>query len=257
MKLLISDPNKIAHFIAIFRNLKNIVSMVNISFSTNGLYIQGMDQNHICFLEIFIKFTWFDEFTTKDYVLGINTEILFSAINNWKDGYSISLEYEDGDTLKITYTGEKLLTKQYELHLIDLDIDNINVPATDYDLDLVLDSSVFKDVITELVQFDRNISVSCSLVKINMKASGDMGKVDIEIQDDDIIEYAAALDDDENITLNYGGDNILHGCNFNKLNKNVNVHISKDMPIKINYEIGQCKESYVRLYVAPKIDDST
>ena len=255
MELLISEPSKIAHFITIFRNLKNLVSMVNISFSEKGFYIQGMDQNHICFLEIFIKSSWFDKFTTKDNVLGINTEILFAAINNWKEGYSITLEYDDGDELIITYKGEKLLTKQYELQLIDLDIDNINVPDTEYDLDLVLDSSVFKDVITELVQFDRNIAVSCSLEKINMKASGDMGKVNIEIQENDIIEYAAALETSETITINYGGDSILHGCNFHKLNKNVNVHISKDMPIKINYEMEHCKESYVRLYVAPKMDD--
>ena len=255
-KIVITEPEKIAKLITIFRNLKNIVSMVNISITNTEFYIQGMDDSHISFLEILLKNDWFNTFEVEDTILGINTEILFMVINNWKEGYSIEITYENNDYLNITFEGEKMLSKHYEIPIIDLDIDKINVPPTEYDLDLVLDSVVFKDVITELVQFDQTILLSCSLDKILLKSKGDMGRVDIQIKEDDIIEYSAALEEKEEMSIYYSGNSILFGCNLYKINKNVSVHISREMPIKINYEMEDCKESYVRLYVAPKISEN-
>ena len=98
-KIVITEPEKIAKLITIFRNLKNIVSMVNISITNTEFYIQGMDDSHISFLEILLKNDWFNTFEVEDTILGINTEILFMVINNWKEGYSIEITYENNDTL--------------------------------------------------------------------------------------------------------------------------------------------------------------
>jgi len=64
-------------------------------------------------------------------------------------------------------------------------------------------------------------------------------------------------EDSKNILLInvYGVINLKEACDFYKLNTEVNVHITNDKPIKINYNIMGCENSYVRLFVAPKIKD--
>ena len=255
MKFQLATDSKVNDFITIFKNIKNLVPLVNLIINEDSLYIQGMDSSHICLLEILLKDTWFDLFEQENMVLGINSEMLYNVVEKWKPGYSITAYTADNDYLIIRFDADNMLTKVYSIQLLDIDSETLQVPDKEYDLDLILKSNVFKDVISEISTFDSTIKFICTLKKINLKADGDMGKVDIEIKDSDIIEYAAALEDDGNIDIDYGVGNIKEACNFYKLNENVNVHISNNMPIKIHYQIADCTDSFVRLFIAPKIMD--
>ena len=255
MKIGISTPAKVSNLITTFRNLYTFVSGVNIVIDDDKFYIQGMDNSHVCFIEISIKGSWFDEFEGDKNIIGINTETLFKVINNWKEGYNINLSFKNDDKLYITFKGDKLLTKRYQIPTMLFDEDTIKVPDTDYDLDLEMDSVVFKDIISEIADFDNTITFNSILKKINLLADGDMGKVDIEIQEKDILEYAVALEEEDELELDYNIKNILQASNLYKLNESVKIHISESMPIKINYELPGCEESFVRLFIAPKIKD--
>ena len=63
------------------------------------------------------------------------------------------------------------------------------------------------------------------------------------------------MEDGDELELDYNVKNILQASNLYKLNECVKIHISESMPIKINYELPGCQESFVRLFVAPKIKD--
>lgn len=255
MKFQLTTDSKINDFITIFKNIKNLVALVNLIIKDDSIYIQGMDSSHICLLEILLKDSWFDLFESDNVVLGINSEMLYNVVEKWKPGYNITVNSDDYDYLTICFEADDMLTKTYNIQLIDIDSETLNVPEEDYDLDLVIKSNVFKDIISEISTFDDTINFLCTLKKINLKADGDMGNVDIEIKDNDIIEYAAALEDGDVVDIDYGVINLKEACDFYKLNTEVNVHISNDKPIKINYNIMGCENSYVRLFVAPKIKD--
>ena len=253
MKIQLNTPDKVAVFVDIFRNLKNIVSSINIIFSPEKLYIQGMDDSHICLVELSIINTWFDEFESEDIVIGINSEILFKIINGWKEGYNITLCAVNADTLNISFEGSNMLTKNYSIPLMDLEYELINVPTSDYDVDLIMNSQELRDVINELSIFNDKLTVICTSDKVNFKASGDYGTADIEIKDDDILEYSVAIEDNCSISMSFGIKNLLHACNFHKINKELNLHINKNQPFKISYNIDS--ESFVRFFIAPNIED--
>jgi proliferating cell nuclear antigen len=262
MKIVISNKKKVDKLVTIFRHLKSIVIDVNLNFTDKGLYIQSMDSSHACLVEISIRNEWFDKFTIKkDEVLGINTEMLFKVIDCWNEGQEITIYTNNKKTnrLFIDFTGEKKPKKKFNLPLIDIESDILEIPEKDYDVDLSLKSNEFKELITELAIFNNTINFECKSDsdKINIKAEGQLGTMEVEITDEDINEMAIT----ENLTLSvsYAISYICTMCNFSRLNKDVYIHSSEDVPIKIHYSIDEQdsieSKNYIRFYLAPKLYD--
>jgi len=82
MKLVITEPTKVKAFAIIFRQLKNIVADVNMEFSDESVYIQGMGQSQVCLFELLIQKDWFTEYeVNKSFVMGLHCEFMFKMLN--------------------------------------------------------------------------------------------------------------------------------------------------------------------------------
>jgi proliferating cell nuclear antigen PCNA len=261
MKLAITDKKKINQLVTIFRHLKGIVVDVNLILSEEMFYIQSMDGSHACLVEIKLTRDWFDKYTLKeDEVLGINSEILFKVIDCWKEGQEITIYTKNNNNnLFIDFNGEKQVTKKFQLPLIDIDSDIMDIPEKDYDVDLLLKSNDFKELISELSIFNSTIIFKCSSddEKVIIDANGGMGAMQVEIKDDDILEFA--ISEDLDLSVTYALSYINTMCSFSKLNDCVYIHSSDDVPMKLHYSLDDKdsseSENYVKFYLAPKIDD--
>jgi hypothetical protein len=81
MRIVISDPQKVSTFSTIFRHLKNVAVDVNMDVYPDKLYIQGMDDAHVCLFELLLQKDWFEEYDVSiQEVLGIRCEIMFKMI---------------------------------------------------------------------------------------------------------------------------------------------------------------------------------
>ena len=261
MKLAITNKKKINQLVTIFRHLKGIVVDVNLILSEEMFYIQSMDSSHACLVEIKLTSDWFDKYTLKeDEVLGINSEILFKVIDCWKEGQEITIYTKNNNNnLFIDFNGEKQVTKKFQLPLIDIDSDIMDIPEKDYDVDLLLKSNDFKELISELSIFNSTIIFKCSSddEKVIIDANGGMGAMQVEIKDDDILEFA--ISEDLELSVTYALSYINTMCSFSKLNDSVYIHSSDDVPMKLHYSLDDKdsseSENYVKFYLAPKIDD--
>ena len=56
MEVIIRTPEKVKKLAHLFHHIKNIINDVNIHFTEDKMYIQGMDNSHACLIEI-IHFT--------------------------------------------------------------------------------------------------------------------------------------------------------------------------------------------------------
>lgn len=261
MKLVLTEKKKINKLVTIFRHLKGIVTDVNLIMSDEMFYIQSMDSTHACLVEIKILSGWFDKYKVdKDETLGINSEILFKVIDCWKEGQEISIYTKNNNNnLFIDFNGEKQVTKMFQLPLIYIDSDVMDIPEKEYDVDLVLKSNDLKELVNELQIFNNNVIFKCSSDKENViiEANGGMGAMQVEIKDEDILEFA--IQEDLDLSVTYALMYINTMCNFSKLNDSVYIHISEDIPLKMHYSLDEKdsteSENYVKFYLAPKIDD--
>jgi proliferating cell nuclear antigen len=258
MKIELSSKSKVGQLVNIFRNIKSIVNDVNVNISEEGLYIQSMDGSHVCLVEIKIGTDWFDSFDAGiPEVIGINCEMLFKVIDCWKDGQKITIYTKTCDKLFIDFEGENTITKKYSLPLMNIDAEVMDIPDAEYQVDIALRSFDFKEIIGEMVLFNHELHLMCTDEKIMLKAEGDVGEMIVEIKEDDILEYC--VEEDCDLSVNYGIRFINAMCAFYKLNTDVYIHSSIDKPLKIHYSLDDSNseesKNYVRFFIAPKIND--
>ena len=258
MQIVITDKTKVIQLVTIFRHLKSLTEMVNIILTEDKFYIQGLDASHACLIEISILAEWFDSYESESLTLGVSCEILFKVINCWKEKQAITMESTyGGDKLFINFAGEKTLTKDFALPLINIEPDVMTIPATEYQVDLALGSEIFKELINEQAIFSDTINFKSADDTVSMVANGDSGRMNITINDDDIEELA--IEEDFELDTSAGINYVSHVCNFAKLNPIIYIHCSEGSPIKFHYSLDEEdsveSKSYARFFVAPKIDD--
>jgi proliferating cell nuclear antigen PCNA len=255
MKVVLSDKEQIAKFIMCFRGVLGMNDIVSIQCLPDNFYLQAMDKAHSGIVEVKIMNDWFTEYECGDDMC-ININTLVKVMGCWSPGYKITIT-DSEERLNVDFTGEKMISKRFEIIKIDIKNDIFNIPEKEYDIDIVLSSDGFKNIIDELQLFNDTLLTTCDADGIYMKTTGDEGSCSIKIKDGDILEYAVALNDGDKFEQNLDITKIADSCNINKLNEEVHVHFSNEDPLKIYYSLDlpnyEGESSYIRFFIAPKM----
>ena len=258
MKITISEPHKVAHFTAIFHNLKQFTDNIVIYFDADRLYIQGLDGCHCCLFECKLTSKWFDIYdydAEKDQpFIGVNLGIFHKIIGTRHTDQTIELMVEsESDNLSINFVGsaEDNLDRFFEICLIDIQSDLMELPEPETLVDLTMKTSKFQELISQMLMFNNEVLFSFGEDNIKLNASGNDGSMRTEIKFDDVQEYAIAEGTD--LTQIYSLKYINMMCSFNKLNSELCMGFSESMPMHVKYNLDD--DSYVSFYLAPKIEN--
>lgn len=275
MILTIENKAKMEMFVALFQLLKNWSSYLNLHFEKTRLYIQSMDKSHICLSSINISSVWFSSYsieeTTNISLDSTNFAIMMSyALKHSK----MEIRFDEAvvpdvifinlSTSSISDLNEPSITKSkskkgkepqnkfdhfFELGLIDVEQDTLGIPDVDYDVEFCMKSDNLVELVNELMVFGSNLNIVCSEEILEFNASGDTGKLKVNIPIDDLSEYAIA--EGEELDISYSLNHIGKMCLSNKLGQYVSLSISAEYPMAIKYDLGD--DSSVAFYIAPKI----
>jgi proliferating cell nuclear antigen len=275
MNITINDSDKANVFCYIFQHIKQFTENINIMFEENRMYIQSMDNSRISMFELFLKKEWFDSYKLeKKITIGINSVTLFRILNTREKSQNIYITYDENkqdklhikfnslakelENLSISKTKQKkeeiLFEKEFEISLIDLDVETFEIPVIEYEAEISLNSTHFYTLIGQLKVFGDNLEIYCSenLVKLTSK-SIELGKMSVNIKIEDIDEFSIIEDTILNLSFTLNTLNFI--CNYHKLSDNVLIMISKNYPLKITYNLKN--NSSFEFHLAPRISDDT
>lgn len=271
MKIVIKDPVKVKQFTTVFKHLKHISEDINLIFNEDKLYSQGMHPSHASLFELNLNKEWFSEYDVdREILLGVNCEILFKVINCISDGQHIIISLsENGDKLIFDFQGKGSIHKKFEISLMTIDTELMEIPSdVEYSADVVMSSDQLNSLISQLSIFGEKMKIRCNEEKINISCSGDTGKMTLDIKEEDIMEYALEENEDgsfcktEEVTYSLSFINTF--CLFSKLNKKVSFHISSEYPFKMMYDLDNWMDdddeedsegstNWIKFFVAPKL----
>ena len=260
MRVIISDTKKCNKFTSLFQHLKQFTTNIQLNFRKEGLYIQCLDDSHCCLFETDIKVGWFQTYNleTPDVAckaIGINLNMFHKVLNARQESQSIELKLNKGndedDNILINFIDgvDKVFDKYFELSLVNIDEELMNVTANDTLVDLTIETKTFCDMISQFMIFDDALTITFNDDRIGLHTSGSDGKMRTEIKLDDVNEYVTT----ENITLvqSYSLRYINMMCHFNKLSSEIYMGFSDSMPMHMKYSLGD--DSYLNFHLAPKI----
>jgi proliferating cell nuclear antigen len=250
----IQDKKKRDIFIYTFNHLKHFTDKIVLTIDPDKMYIQGMDNNHICVYELTIQSSWFQEWdVTNTYNYGISIPIFNKILHICSENQGIRIHSETEDNLYIEYNsiekGE--FNKYFEMPLMDIDMDILDIPDTEYQVDIEMDSKKFKSLIDELANFNETLNITCDEAEIvlDSKSSDGSMKAVINIDDIDLL----VVEEGKHVEASFGIKYIAQMCQFYKLGSKCAIHISEDIPLLLKYEIAD--DCIMKFYLAPKIND--
>ena len=185
VKLVITDKLKTNKLLTILKNLKSICVHANFQFTENGLYSQGMDSSHASLYELQITKEWFSEYELdQDILIGLNTEMLFKAMNCVDDGQTVELgTSKKGDKFILRLIDGKY-NKDFEIPIMDIDEEQLEIPDAEWEVDIKMNSKDFGEMIRQLSTWGDNLNVKCSedISGLTFQSSGDNGKMTVDVK---------------------------------------------------------------------------
>jgi proliferating cell nuclear antigen PCNA len=275
MKLFISTKQNVDIFANIFRHLPKLSPHISLYFDTDKIYAQGMDQSHVCLFEVQLVKEWFDEYEFEKgdmKVISLSTELLFKIINTREEHQSICMTYKgETDTLNINFESDTKTeyNKYFELRLIELDSELMNVDDYNSQADMLFPTKNFASLIEQLSIFNEVMKITCNEEEIILKTSGDNGSMAVPVNIDDLMEYG--IEEGQTIEQSFSLPHLSTICLFQKLSSNVSIGLGDDVPLLMIYDLGgemnhvdkhdvddEDEEvesiNYIKFYLAPKIE---
>lgn len=277
MKLVLSNKDKVAKFRNIFKYINSISKEVLLTVKGDGLYTQGLDTANICLFDINIKSDWFDkfEFDKKDpehFLVGLSCELMFKLFSCIRDGQQLEiiLNPDKSDYMFVNFINSNDMDKSFEIRLIDIDPNHLEVPIEEAELDLLIETVEFKRLINEMALFSNNVDFVCNSDgdHLELTGTGDLtGKMTVKIKDENV-KYFGILED-TNLKVRFDTKYLQDISNLEKITPYLHISCSNNKPIIINYIIddvdfknGEEEDllqienfSCIRMALAPKEDE--
>jgi proliferating cell nuclear antigen PCNA len=260
MDIIISNLGKAEQFTLLFQHIRLFSEHVNITFDKHQMYMQSMDSSRVSVFELTLPATWFDEYnhtSETPITIGVSSSLLFKILNTREKIQEINIKFKDeeSDQLFIYFTcnTSAVFNKRFELPLIDLDCELMEIPEITSNAEFSINSTTYANLINQLKIFGDTIEIECSEEKIVLHAiSTETGKMLVDINIDDLTEYS--INEGEIIKLSFSL-NMLHNiCMYNKISKEIDIFLTKDYPMKVIYKLGEDNANFT-FYLAPKIGD--
>lgn len=259
MNIYIRNTQKAELFAQLFQHMKLFTEHINIHFEQERMFIQTMDQSRVSILELVIPKEWFDEYDVKEPVtMGISVNIMYRVLNSREKTQQlhISLMNKDTDKLQIFLTGENKeeFNKHFELALINLETETMDIPEIEYQVDFTIGSANFANIINQLKTFGDNMDIECTEEKMILYANSiEQGKMVCEIKIDDLSGFA--INEGEKVSCGFSLNYLHNICLYNKLSKEIDVKVSANYPMKIIYKLLGCENTTLTFFLAPRIGE--
>jgi proliferating cell nuclear antigen PCNA len=233
------------------------------NFEKDKLYIQSMDKSHVCLADIELKNEWFTSYdcSSNNKISVDSTQ--FSIVINYALKHDVlELMFEDEsspDKLFINFLNGESNNKDkkgsfdhfFELNLIDVDENGLEIPEVDYDVDFIIDSKKLVELLSELNTFGQDLNIICTEDIIELNAYGESAKLKVNIDINDLNEYG--ITEGGNLNVSFSLNHLSKMCCSTKLGTTINVLLSTEYPMSLKYNLGD--NSRVAFFIAPKVTD--
>ena len=250
MKATLDNPDTLKHIISVMKEL--VVDCV-FTFDALGMHAQVMDSSHVslCVLE------WLaNDFSTYEcentHTIGVHTLSLDQILKCCKSTDQVHLGIqEDVGNLSVSFINKNDQRKlHFELHLMDIDKETLEVPEAEYPCEIIMPSKYFEELCKTLSTMGDICNVSITHNNITYKVSGDVGNVEITLDNTESQDFQVLSSDsfDNMYSLKY----LNLFAKANVLTKQVLLSMADNLPQKIKYTFAS--NSTLVFFLAPKID---
>ncbi|CAH7685746.1 putative DNA processivity factor [Phakopsora pachyrhizi] len=163
----------------VLESVKELVTDVNFDCDEEGMKLQAMDNSHVALVSLQLRSSGFTQYRCdRTMTLGINIGSFQKIVRCASNDDILTLRaQDDADLLNVIFETEKTdRLAEYEMKMMDIDIEHLGIPDTDYDAEISLPSSEFNRIIRDLKEMGESVRIEATKEGVKFSADGDIGK---------------------------------------------------------------------------------
>ena len=238
--------------------LKEILTDANFECDETGIKMIAMDSSRTVLVHLKLNADKFESYICKEKrVLGISMINLFRIIKtmNNNDTFTLFLEREKDSVLGIKIeNSEKNTTSTFHLNLMDLDVDNIQIPSVEFESVITMPSTDFQKIIRDMHNYADLIDIKSVEDHLIFSCKGDFCSQETIIgETDDGMNFAKNKKPDEIIQGEFALKHLVLFGKCTNLCNSIQMFLKNDYPLVIKYTVASLGE--IKLCLAPSCND--
>ena len=273
---IVISPKKANTLCEILKKLRLFTESVVLMINHERLYIQGLDSSHIIIFDLHLSTDWFETIevdSESNFDFGLHTGILSKILNVKSETQKMRIYNEENsmDKLGIDFIEGDAndYDKFFEIPLMDIDNDLLEIPETDYDASIIMETKNYKSIIDDFNGLEfQNLNIKCNDEDVKFSCEASHGNMELCVKESQIYSYEVV--EGSEIKNYYNLNFLVKICQF-KISKYISIQQSNGIPIEIKYllnpselddspnegNIEKLTKNWFKFYLAPCTDDDS
>merc|ERR1711953_1339732 len=191
--------------------------------------------------------------------LGMNVDSLSKILKICGPNDSLKLKYaNDADTVNFQCeTSEEDRIADFDLKLMQIESDPMEIPEQQYKVIAKLPSSEFLRICRDLKEFGETMQVNASKEGIRFSVQGDVGSGNVMLKprEAEKAEDKVTLTVHEPVIATFALRYLVTFAKAAPLCGAVELGLGPDAPLLVRYDLEKADNGFMQFYLAPKIDE--
>ena len=239
MLLKLESPKLLSDIVSV---ISELVTEVKLKITREGLSVNAIDPANVAMVYFKIPSDLFSEFQLeKEEVLGVNLDNLKSVLRRCQLGSSLIISRHEN---KLKLSIQDRIKRDFELALIDLDVEEKELPSWEFKSVIKMNSDAFVEVIEDCLIVSDACTFQAEPNKFVIEAHG-LNSARAEFSSDEVEIYS------DKSSARFSLEYLNKFIKGSKVSSRVTISFSDNHPMRIDFPTGNVLLSFV---LAPRIE---
>ncbi|KAG6855462.1 hypothetical protein H0H87_002434 [Tephrocybe sp. NHM501043] len=172
----------------LLESIKELVTDANFNCNEEGITLQAMDNSHVALVSVLLEATGFKRYRCDHPMpLGVNLTSLTKVLKCAKDDDECTIKAADeADVLNLVYEAKSSdRIAEYDMKLMDIDLDTLGIPETDYEARVSMPSSEFTRIVRDLSLLGESVRIEVSKEGVRFASDGEAANGSVLLKQSD------------------------------------------------------------------------
>lgn len=229
----------------------------NFECSENGIVCQSMDSSHVSLVSVSLNAKGFEEYACDDdCTLGMSLPNLNKILKCSGSKDSLTISAKDTEIIRFKFENEAGdQESEFELKLMTVEEDHLQIPETDYKCIITMPSSQFATICRDLKEIGESVKISATKNGVVFNCTGDIGSANMLLKQNQTAEDEKAIKIqmeepiEQQFALRYLSSFAKSSC----LSSQVQLSFSEGVPLQVSFAMEDL--GTVKYFLAPKIEE--
>uniref|UniRef100_A0A0N5ACI5 DNA sliding clamp PCNA n=1 Tax=Syphacia muris TaxID=451379 RepID=A0A0N5ACI5_9BILA len=253
--------------------IKDLVTDAPFDCTENAVCLQAMDSSHVALVSLNLASSLFETYRCDRTInLGMSFANMAKALKCANNEDTCMLRYDEDDKIVFSFEDTKRgKTQEVTVRMMDIDNEHLGIPEQDYSAVVTMPSVDFQKTCRDLAMFSDSIMITVTKAGVEFTGKGETGSTVVNYAptgtvDDENQEFSfmferftllqsVLLTVNEPVNVNFSIKYMNHFAKATSLSNKVKLSMSNELPIVVEYPIDEDSTSYLRFFLAPKIQE--